>query len=78
MEGQSNIIITSDEIKSTKAFQSLSLIQQKINMNRNSRIAIQNGVNVALNRGLDLWKEQTNGSYFHVSVVTEIYNTKKS
>lgn len=78
MNESSNIVIHTDEIKATETFKSLSKIQQKIRLNRNSRIAIQNGVNIALNRGLEVWEKQTNGSHFHVEVVKELYKIKKS
>ena len=78
MKEASNIVIQYDDIKATDAFKSLSPIQRKINLNRNSRIAIQNGLNVALNRGLEVWQNQTNGSWFHVQIVTELFKIKKS
>lgn len=74
----SNITIHSDEIKATETFKALSPIQQKINLNRNSRIAIQNGVNIALNRGLEVWEKQTNGSHFHIQIVKELFKIKSS
>ena len=76
MKQSSNISIQFDEIKATEAFGKLTRIQKKIFINRNSRMRIQNGVNVALNIGLNAWKSRTNGSFFHVSVVEELYKIK--
>lgn len=76
MEQQFNIVLNPDEIKATETFQNLTSIQKKIHLNRNSRMRIQNALNIALNRGLDVWVKQTNGSFFHVSIVKELYKIK--
>lgn len=78
MEKVKNIFINSNEIRETETFKKLSRIQQKINMTRTSRIAIQHAVNVCLNVGVDVWLKQTNGSWFHQQVVQEIVKKKQS
>lgn len=73
----SNIKITSSEIKDSKAFASLTRIQQKIYLNPNSRRAIENSVNVVINIGFEKWENQTHSSCFHREVVKELVNKKK-
>lgn len=71
------ITITNEGIKSTKYFKSLSRIQQKITLNRTLRLAIQNGVNVVINRGNDDWYRETNSSYNSQQIVKELVEVQK-
>jgi len=69
-----NILITVNDIKNTNVFKNLSPIQQKIHLNRNSKRAIQQSVNVVANQGNKDWFKKTNASYYHQEIVRELAN----
>ena len=77
MSKQFNISISLTEMKETETFKKLSDIQKKVYLNQQSRIQIENGVNISLNRGFEVWKKQTKATSFIFEIVEELFTLKK-
>lgn len=67
-------MVTYDQIKETMAFKALSAIQQKLIINGNTRRAIEHGVNLVKNIGVEQFQAQTSYNYNTEQIVLELAN----
>lgn len=66
------IRISKDKIKATKAFSNLNPIQKKLVVKRNNVLQIENAINVISNRGYVYWHKNTNYSSNNIRIIDEI------
>lgn len=72
MEAKTSIQTSRDDIKATKAFQALSKFEKGILTNKVNYRNIQNGMNVASNRGFDFWVQNYRPNYGVKAIVKEL------
>lgn len=67
------ITVTSEMVRQTDAYKSLSPIRQKLCTSRNNvKNAIEHGVNVVMNVGVEKWETITKSTYQNKIIVLEI------
>jgi len=65
-------MINKDQVQATPTFKSLDALQQKLILNKETFEKIQNGVNVAKHKGIELYIKDHNPAPRVLSIVTEL------
>lgn len=71
MEKQSSTKISYDTVRATKAYKSMSPIQQNL-LRKDSLRLIDNGVNISSTRGYEYWEKVFHPSYHIKEIVKEL------